>query len=247
MDLNFNKEVRMTSKELCGLINKFRKEEGNTVEKAHPDFMKSIRKEIKVLESVGITNEGNISLVEYIDTKGEKRPCYSLNKFGIMQMLNKESAIVRYKTQKYIESLEYQVSELDMLILKSLDPNLSKDERIEIERRRAELSRERDKQAKWFTDFMDSKGLFTSTQMGKLFKIGSGQKMNKILNEHKICFKQGNNWLPYKDVNESWYKVITGTKKEHGFTQLKFTPKGIIEISKILNIDITEDDINNIA
>ena len=246
MDLNFNKEVRMESREVVKLINKFREEEGNRKQLLHKTFLASIDKEIKSLENVGISTKQNFVLSYYSDGTRNYR-CYSLNKAGIMQMLNKESAIVRYKTQEYIESLEYQVSELDMLILKSLDPNLSKDERIEIERRRAELSRERDEQAKWFTDFMDSKGLFTSTQMSKLFKIGSGQKMNKILNEHKICFKQGNNWLPYKDINESWYKVITGTKKEHGFTQLKFTPKGIIEISKILNIEVTEDDINNIA
>ena len=59
-------------------------------------------------------------------------------------MLNKESTYVRYKTTEYINTLEEQISEMDKLILKSLDPNLTKEERIEIERRRAELSKERD-------------------------------------------------------------------------------------------------------
>ncbi|WP_170074475.1 ORF6C domain-containing protein [Paraclostridium dentum] len=34
-----------------------------------------------------------------------------MNKSGIMQMLNKESALVRYKTQQYIESLENKLKE----------------------------------------------------------------------------------------------------------------------------------------
>ena len=34
-----------------------------------------------------------------------------MNKAGIMQMLNKESALVRYKTQQYIEALESKIEE----------------------------------------------------------------------------------------------------------------------------------------
>lgn len=98
-------EVRITSVELVEMINTFRAEEGNTSEKEHSDLMKSIRKEIEVLEGVGI-NQGNFSPVTYMDKKGETRPCYSLNKAGVLQMLNKESAVVRFKTTQYIEKLE---------------------------------------------------------------------------------------------------------------------------------------------
>ena len=103
--------VTMTSLEVVELINNFRKEEGNTTKKEHRDFMKSIRKEIETLEKAGITNGGNFSLVSYIDAKGEERPCFKMNKAGIMQMLNKESALVRYKTQQYIEELENKLKE----------------------------------------------------------------------------------------------------------------------------------------
>lgn len=103
--------VTMTSLEVVELINNFRKEEGNEVVKEHRDFMKSIRKEIETLERSGITNGGNFSLVSYIDAKGEERPCFKMNKAGIMQMLNKESALVRYKTQQYIESLENKLKQ----------------------------------------------------------------------------------------------------------------------------------------
>lgn len=73
--------------------------------------MKSIRNEIETLKGVGIKAEGNFSLGSYIDKNNQERPCYKMNKSGIMQMLNKESALVRYKTQQYIEILENKLKQ----------------------------------------------------------------------------------------------------------------------------------------
>ena len=108
---NNNEEIRMTSKELCDLINMFRKEEGNETEKRHDVLMRDIRSELEALANAGIDNAHNFVAVEYIDAKGEKRPCYSLTKDAVMQMLNKESAVVRYKTQQYIKQLEERLIE----------------------------------------------------------------------------------------------------------------------------------------
>ena len=109
-----NSEIKMTSKEVVNLINEFRAEEGNRKELQHKDFMKSIRKELESLANAGVeVNERNISPVEYIDNKGEKRPCYQMDRSWILQMCNKESALVRYKTQQYIEALEKANSQLD--------------------------------------------------------------------------------------------------------------------------------------
>lgn len=103
------------------------------------------------------------------------------------------------------------------------------------------------KKATWFDDFINSEGSYTSTQIGKLFKIGSEQKMNKVLHENKIIFKQGNNWLAYETVDKSWYNLKVGTKNEHSYSQLKFTPKGVYELSKILNIEFNEEDLKELA
>lgn len=103
------------------------------------------------------------------------------------------------------------------------------------------------KKANWFDDFMNSKGTYSSTQIGKLFKIGSGQKMNKVLHENKIIYKQGSNWIPYETIDKSWYKLNVGTKNEHSYSQLKFTPKGVYELSKILNIEFDEEDLKELA
>lgn len=103
--------VNMTSVEVVNLINNFREEEGNTIKKEHKTLMRDIRNEIGALKEVGIINENNFVPVKYIDAKGEERPCYKMNKAGIMQMLNKESALVRYKTQQYIEALENKINQ----------------------------------------------------------------------------------------------------------------------------------------
>ena len=98
-------QVTIASVELTQLINQFRKEEGNETEKQHKELLRDIRKEIESLESVGIA-QSNFALGSYIDKQNQQRPCYSLNKAGVLQMLNKESAVVRYKTVQYIEKLE---------------------------------------------------------------------------------------------------------------------------------------------
>ena len=109
--LTNDKELRITSVELVDIINDFRKLESKTTGKEyvklqHKSFMAKIRIELEMLESVGLRNEQNILLVNYTDKKGEIRPCYSLNRDGMLQMLNSESALVRYKTIEYINVLE---------------------------------------------------------------------------------------------------------------------------------------------
>ncbi|MCR1851106.1 ORF6C domain-containing protein [Paeniclostridium sordellii] len=103
--------VTMTSLELVYIINKFREEEGNRTLKRHDDMLKSIRKEIELLENAGIKDVGNFSEISYKDSYDRRKPCYKMNKAGIMQMLNKESALVRYKTQQYIERLENRLKQ----------------------------------------------------------------------------------------------------------------------------------------
>lgn len=98
-------DVRITSVKLVEMINTFRAEEGNTTEKQHNHLMRDIKLEIEVLEKAGI-GQSNFGLASYNDAQGKERPCYSLNKAGVLQMLNKESAVVRYKTVQYIEKLE---------------------------------------------------------------------------------------------------------------------------------------------
>lgn len=98
----------------------------------------------------------------------------------------------------------------------------------------------------YFDTFMNSQGCYTSTQVAKLFKLPSARKLNTMLNENKIIYKQGNNWLPYSTTNKEWFKVTIGEKNTHNYSQLKFTPKGIYELSKLLNITLKEEDLKQL-
>ena len=107
---------------------------------------------------------------------------------------------------------------------------------------------EKDKpKVNYFDDFMNSNGLYTSTQVAKLFKFKSAQQFNKTLNENRIIFKQGKNWLPYSEVDKTWFKILVGEKEGHNYSNLKITPKGIIALSKILKIEINKTDLQQLA
>lgn len=107
---------------------------------------------------------------------------------------------------------------------------------------------EKDKpKVNYFDDFMNSNGLYTSTQVAKLFKFKSAQQFNKTLNENRIIFKQGKSWLPYSEVDKTWFKVIVGEKEGHNYSNLKITPKGIMALSKILKIEINKTDLQQLA
>lgn len=99
----------------------------------------------------------------------------------------------------------------------------------------------------YFDTFMNSNGLYTSTQVAKLFKFKSAQQFNKTLNENRIIFKQGKNWLPYSEIDKTWFKVIVGEKEGHNYSNLKITPKGIMALSKILKIEINKTDLQQLA
>lgn len=99
----------------------------------------------------------------------------------------------------------------------------------------------------WFDKFMSSEGLYSSTQVAKVLHISSAKKLNTILNEKKIIYKQGNKvWLPYVSTDKSWYKLIVGSSENYSYSQLKFTPKGIYEISKILDVNLKEEDVQSV-
>lgn len=56
-------EQRITSVELCEIINKLRKEEKGIRAKeiVHGDLIKKIRKELEFMEKLGLNGQGNIS------------------------------------------------------------------------------------------------------------------------------------------------------------------------------------------
>lgn len=99
------------STELVDIINEFRKVEGNETVLQHKDFMTKVRKELETLKNLKLEGERNFSLAKYEDAQGKLRPCFILNRDGMLQILNSESAFVRYKTIEYINKLEQKVKQ----------------------------------------------------------------------------------------------------------------------------------------
>jgi hypothetical protein len=109
-DFIIDKNIEMKSNELNELLNTWRTEEGKK-SKEHKEFMRDIRKEMKLLESLGFEVGGKFPPTTYIDKQGKERGCYLLNKEGILQMSTKESAYVRAKVIDYIRTLETYIEE----------------------------------------------------------------------------------------------------------------------------------------
>ena len=154
-----NGELKIKSTELVDIINDFRKVEAEAIGKtytelAHYDFYKKIKKELDTLKFVGVSNDGNISEITYLDSKNRIQPCFELNRDGMLQMLNSESALVRYKTIEYINKLEDQI--------KGQVRPLTTEETLELQFKftrevRAEVKELRDD----FTEYKETTPLFT--------------------------------------------------------------------------------------
>lgn len=104
-------EVRISSVDLVDMINKFRIEEGNDNIKQHNTLMRDIRKEIEDLKNAGFEGQYNFVQSSYINSQNKEQPCYSLNRDAALQILNKESAVVRAKTIQYINILENKLQQ----------------------------------------------------------------------------------------------------------------------------------------
>lgn len=128
-----NKELTIKSVELVDIINQFREIEGNRAALRHDNFKAKIEKEIEVLKSFGVFNALNFKVVKYEDAKGELRDCYELNRDGMLQMLSSESTIVRYKTIEYINKLETQLNNNQMLLTAQRIQELQEDFKKSIE------------------------------------------------------------------------------------------------------------------
>lgn len=120
----------MTSFQLLEKINEFREKEYNYkiennlnltkveirnnsyIKLRHGDLLEKIRDEFE--EEI---NQRKISLVEYLDNKGEKRPMYILTYNQCRQIFARESKYVRKWTFEYISKLEKENEYLRIALL----------------------------------------------------------------------------------------------------------------------------------
>lgn len=246
-----DKELRITSVELVDIINQFRELESRTTGKkyiklVHKDFMKKIRKELETLKTLGLSNERNISPVNYLDQKGESRPCYSFNRDGMLQMLNSESVLVRYKTTEYINKLELQLQSMQPKLpsyaeaLRQLADSIEENEKLKVENgQQKQLIGEMRPKVEYVDTILKSKDTVTVTQIAKDYGM-SAQELNKILNEEKIQYCQSGQWLLYARYQDKGYTKSNTVTYKHGDGSVgsklntRWTQKGRLFINDIL-------------
>lgn len=211
-----NNEMSMTSLEVVNLINKFRKEEGNEKVKQHKILLRDIRNELSVLEKAGINNEYNFVLVTYIDDKGEKRPCYKMNKAGIMQMLNKESALVRYKTQQYIEALENKILEQNTPSYMISDPIKRAEQWIKEQKEKQLIEEQKKLIEEKHDNLVHTSKTYTTTEIAKELGFSSATALNKDLELKKIQYKVNGTWVLNAKFSENDFINIKQSELEGG-------------------------------
>lgn len=209
-----------------------------------------------------MSNEESLNLAKVLGfiTNNRQKNCYLLSEQGYMLLVGfmkteKAKEIRKQLRREYFAMREVINSDEQLKAKLLLDIYNGGQEGVVASKQLAELEKkpllekiEKDKpKVNYFDDFMNSNGLYTSTQVAKLFKFKSAQQFNKTLNENRIIFKQGRCWLPYSEVDKTWFKVIVGEKEGHNYSNLKITPKGIMALSKILKIEINKTDLQQLA
>lgn len=242
-------EQRITSMELCEIINKLRKEEKGEEAKEldHSNLMKKIKKELETMKTLGLNADVNFYVGEYKDKNNQSRPCYSLNASGMRQILNSESTYVRVKTEEYIAKLEEENNKLKEIqkpqlptdYLSALKALVASEE----EKQRLAKKIEEDKPKVEYTDnVLQAEGLITTTAIAKDFGM-SARKLNNILNKEGIQYKQGGQWFLYSQYQDKGYMQSSTDKEGHissKWTQTgrKFIIEFLLDLGYVLNKDV---------
>lgn len=190
--------------------------------KPHKDVMKAIRKMEPAWQKI---NEGNFSLVNYQDKKGELRPCYSLTKEECLYIATKFNDEARAKLIKrwkeleeahqkasvpttYLEALKSLVKSEEQRQQLALENRKQQQEIITISRENAELGNkitEMLPKVSYYDQILQSNATMTVTQIAQDYGL-SAQAMNKLLAELKIQYKSSRGqWILYGELKAGGY------------------------------------------
>ena len=224
-------KIEMLSTEVVDMINGFRAEEGNRKVLRHKDFLRSTGKEIEALKNAGVeVGERNISPAEYIDSQGKKRPCYRMNRFWIMQMCNKESALVRYKTQQYIEALENRLKQQQVITAEQIAQMVNEAVKTAVAPLIEKLTTPKETPKTRTANF---RTLPTVTKIAKPFGM-TGTDANKILEENGIIRRSdnGKGSILNEEYEDRWGTTIYEDGKE---PYVRYFDLGVNSITKIFS------------
>lgn len=238
--LMVNGKETITSLELLEQINIFRGQESRK-ELAHKTLLRTIEDEFE-----DEITENKFVPSQYKDQSGKQNKMYILTLSQAKQVLVRESKFVRKAVIHYIELLEEQLKQqLPMspveayLAMSEEDRAIAYFTKVKEDKEKALLLEQQAPKVSYFDKFIDTNTTFTSTQVAKVYGISSARKLNMLLKEKHIIYKQGKTWLVYETTNKKWFKDVLN---EFG-TQLRFTALGVVEVAKLLDVELNEDAI----
>lgn len=245
---NIKVKDTITSLELLKEINKFREEEynyklihglelgkvekknGKYTELKHYDLLDIIKDEFS--EEI---NDGKISVVNYVDKKGENRPMYILSLEQAKQVLLRESKYVRKAVIQYIDKLENKIIELQSKTNRKtelLNNIMNSQSDIEMATNIAKFNIEYvvplEKKEEYHDNILDTEGTLTVSQMANDYGK-SARWLNKYLADKKIQYKKGSQWYLYQEYKDKGYAreiTIKNEEQDKTFTNLRWTNKG---------------------
>ena len=213
--INRNENKTMTSLEIAEITGK-----------KHRNILSDIRDEISKL---GV-ERGRLIFQQsyYTNLQNKQQPMFELNLDGIMQLGARYNAEIRYKliqiAKEKLQPKQYTTKELLLMQLESIE----RIERLELENKQKQELIEYQKPKVEYTDnVLKSETLINISQIAKDFGL-SGIKLNKILCENKIQYKQGKQYNLYQkyidmDLAKSYTYLDT---KGNSHMCLKWSEKG---------------------
>lgn len=189
--------------------------------KPHADVMKAIRKMEPAWSKI---NEGNFSLVDYQDKKGETRPCYSLNKEECLYIATKfndearAKLIKRWKEleeqhqkpsvpQNYLEALKSLVKSEEEKQQLALENKKQQEQILTISKTNMELGNkitEMLPKVSYYDKILQSNATMTVTQIAQDYGM-SAMRLNKELESMRIQHKVRGQWILFAQFLEGGY------------------------------------------
>lgn len=243
---NNSNSPKMSSREIAELAGK-----------RHDNVMRDIRNMEPAWEKV---NALRFELVEYTDSKGEKRPEYQLDKREVLYVATKWNDETRAKLILRWEELEKKQLQKSLPgtfaeALRAYADEVERNEKLkgEIEVKNV-LIAEYEPKVTYYDQILASTDTITVTQIAKDYGM-TAQELNKLLHENKIQFKQSGQWILYKEYAKLGYTkshttpIIYKDGRKGDQLHTRWTQKGRLFLYELLkqkgHLPLIEQEDNN--
>lgn len=231
---NINKPLTLDSREVAKMINI-----------RHSDLLEKIKCYCEILTNGKFRSLEFFIRSNYIDSKNETRPCFLITKKGCDMIANKltgQKGVIftaTYVNKFYAMEQVLQQPQQDSYMIENPIKRAERWIQEQKERQNLELENKQKEQVigelKPKADYVDkilkSTDLVTITQIAKDYGY-SGKKMNKVLHNLGVQFKQSGQWLLYTEIHDKGYtnsetvKIIHSDGRPGVKMNTKWTQKG---------------------